>query len=79
MSAPIPKDIESGEQWQVRYEGLHGNEVTQTGNRAQMLYVARQRREWGAVLEKRAITVGAWECVDIDNPDPVEVDDETDG
>lgn len=80
MGAPIPKDIESGDQWQVRYEGLHGNEVTQTGNEGQMRYVAKQRREWGAVLERRTITVGAWEAVDPDAPAaPPEEDHEADG
>lgn len=78
MGAPIPKDIESGDQWQVRYEGLHGNEVTQTGNEGQMRYVAKQRREWGAVLERRTITVGAWEAVDIDNPNPGPAKEEED-
>lgn len=68
MSAPIPTDIESGEQWQVRYEGLSGGEVTRTGNRGQMLYLARQRREFGAIVERRTITVGPWEAVDIDAP-----------
>lgn len=76
MSAPIPANIESGEQWQVRFEGLHGNEVTKSGNKGQMLYVAKARREFGAVLEKRQITVGAWEAVDIDNPDPEPVEEE---
>ena len=81
MSAPIPKDIESGEQWQVRYAGLSGSEVTQSGNKGQMVYVARARREFGAILERRTITVSAWEPVDIDNPDPepVEEDHEADG
>ena len=69
MTSPIPADIESGEQWQVRYEGLHGREIVQTGTRGQMLYVAKARREFGAILERRTITVGAWEPVDIDNPD----------
>lgn len=64
----IPKDIESGEQWQVRYGGLSGNEVTQSGNEGQMRYVARARKEFGAVLERRTITVSAWECVDPDAP-----------
>jgi len=70
MSAPIPADIESTEQWQLRYEGLSGNEVTKTGNKGQMLWLAKSKREFGAVLEKRQITVGAWVAVDIDNPDP---------
>jgi hypothetical protein len=64
----IPKDIESKQQWQVSFEGLHGNEIVRTGTEAQMRYLARQRREFGAVLERRTITVGAWEAVDIDAP-----------
>ena len=76
----IPTNIESGEQWQVRFEGLSGEEVTKAGNKGQMVYVAKARREFGAVLEKRTITVSAWEAVDPDNPDPVTEDDhEADG
>ena len=77
----IPVDIESGEQWQVRFEGLSGNEVTKTGNKNQMVYVAKVRREFGAVLERRTITVSAWEAVDPDNPNPPEPeeDHEADG
>lgn len=67
MSAPIPADIESCEQWQVRHEGLTG-EVVRTGNEGQMRWIAKQRREFGAILERRTITVGAWEAVDIDAP-----------
>lgn len=74
----IPADIESGEQWQVSYEGLSGNEVTRTGNKGQMVYLAKQRAEFGAVLERRTITVSAWEAVDPANPDPQE-DHEADG
>lgn len=66
MSAPIPADIESCEQFQVRHEGLSGNEVVRTGNLGQMTYLWRQRREFGAVIEKRQITVGAWEAFDPD-------------
>jgi hypothetical protein len=66
----IPKDIESGEQWQVRYEGLHGAEVLKTGSENQMRWVAKARREFGAILERRTITVGAWEAVDPDEPVP---------
>lgn len=76
MSAPVPVDIESTDQWQVRYEGMSGNEVTRTGNRGQVLYLARQRREFGAVVERRVITVGAWEAVDIDAPLAEEAHDE---
>lgn len=73
----IPKDIESGEQWQVRYEGLSGNEVTQTGNEGQMRFVAKARKEWNAILERRTVTVSAWEVVD---PEAApEEDDEADG
>lgn len=68
MSAPIPKDIESTEQWQIRYEGLSGNEVVYTGNEGQMRWLARSKREFGCVLEKRTITVGGWEPVDLDAP-----------
>jgi len=68
MSTPIPADIESGDQWQIRYEGLSGNEVAKTGNEGQMRWLAKQRREFGVVLERRTITVGAWEAVDPDAP-----------
>jgi hypothetical protein len=68
MSAQIPKDIESCEQWQLRYEGLSGNEVVKTGTESQMRWLAKSKREFGAVLERRTITVGAWEAVDIDAP-----------
>lgn len=77
MSAPIPADIESSVQWQVRHEGLHGNEVSRTGNEGQMRWLERQRREFGAVLEKRSIIVGAWVAVDPEAP--VEETDEADG
>lgn len=70
MSAPIPADIESTEQWRVSYEGLSENEVVKTGNENQMRWTARSKREFGAVLERRRITVGAWEAVDIDAPIP---------
>lgn len=69
MTAPIPAGIESGEQWQVRHDGLSG-EVVRTGNEGQMRWLAKQRREFNAVLERRTITVGAWEAVDIDAPVP---------
>ena len=53
---------------------------TKAGNKGQMVYVAKARREFGAVLEKRTIIVSAWEAVDPDNPDPVtEEDHEADG
>lgn len=68
MSAPIPADIESTEQWQIRYEGLSGKEVVRTGNQGQMRWLARSKREFGCVLEKRTITVSAWEAVDPDAP-----------
>lgn len=70
MSAQFPADIESGEQWQVRYEGLSGNEVVRTGNENQMRWLVKSKREFGAVLERRAITVGAWQSVDPDAPVP---------
>lgn len=66
MSTPIPRDIESGEQWQVRWTRPDGAETTRTGNEAQMTYLWRQRREFGSILEKREITVGAWGAVDPD-------------
>lgn len=72
----IPKDIESGEQWQVRFTGLSGSEVTRTGNKGQMVFLAKQRAEFDAVLERRPITVGAWEQVDPMNPDPEPTEEE---
>lgn len=66
MSTPIPKDIESGEQWQVRWTRPDGAETTRTGNEAQMRWLYEQRREFGSILESRTITVGPW--VDPDAP-----------
>lgn len=74
--SPIPTSIESGEQWQVRHESLSGGEVVRTGNKGQMVYYAKSRREFGAILERRTITVGAWEAVDIDNPEPEPVEED---
>lgn len=77
MSTPIPADIESGQQFQVRYEGLHGQEIVRTGTISQMTYLWRQRREFGAILESREITVGPWEAFDPDAPaEEVSDDDE---
>lgn len=70
MSAPVPADIESTDQWQVRYEGLSGSEVVKTGNENQMRWLAKSKREFGVVLEKRSIVVSGWEAVDPDAPVP---------
>lgn len=63
----IPKDIESGEQWQVRWDSPTG-EVVRTGTEAQVRYMAEQRAPFGPIVEVRTITVGAWR--DPDAPEP---------
>lgn len=68
MTAPIPQDVESCEQWQVRWEGPIGREVKRNGTEAQVRFVARQHAEFQPVIEKRTITVGQWRNPDAPEP-----------
>ena len=78
MSSPIPRDIETTDQWQVRWEAPGGHEVVRTGSERQVRYMATANAAYGAVLEKRTITVGPWVDPDADAPEPEETD-EADG
>lgn len=71
----IPKDIETTEQWQVRWQSPTG-EVTRTGTEGQVRYMASTRQAFSPVIEVRTITVGQWR-----NPDaaPKAFEEETDG
>lgn len=66
MSAPVPRDIESGDQWQVRWTAPNGSEITRTGTEAQVHFIAGSRPDFGPIIEKRTITVGPWVDPDAD-------------
>ena len=75
----IPRDIETTDQWQIRWATREGQgEICRSGTEAQVRWLAGQMVEFSPVIERRTITVGPW--VDPDAPDSnvLEVDDEAD-
>lgn len=61
----IPRDIETTDQWQVRFTPPGGPiEVTRTGTEVQMRGLVRMKADCFPILERRTITVGPWKEVD---------------